>query len=181
MPDVRTAWAPTSWPWGGDWLAAPPGLAADHDLETAVLLSLLTDASAHPDDELPDRSTDRRGWWANLNRPEGYALGSRLWLLTRTVSTDETRQLAEAYTEEALAWLLDADVASRVVVSAAYLDTPPSMLGIAIEITRGTSQRYAWVWDQLAQDGVAPTTVVVTIEVSAMGIRPVVGRLAHAV
>jgi phage gp46-like protein len=186
--DVRTAWAPLTYPWGGDWLIEPPGLATAHNLETAVLLSLLTEASARPDDELPDFgdyasefADNRRGWWANQNRPEGYALGSRLWLLSRTVSTEETRQRAEEICEEALAWMLDDGVAARVTVAAAYLDSPPFTLGVTIELVRGTGERFAWAWDELAQDGLATRTVIITVAVSPTGIRPIVGELPYAV
>jgi hypothetical protein len=44
MADVRTAWSPEMAPLRGDWLLDPPGLAADRDLETAVILSLFTSA-----------------------------------------------------------------------------------------------------------------------------------------
>jgi phage gp46-like protein len=167
MADVRTAWAPETAPLYGDWLVEPPGLAADHDLETAVLLSLFTDASARVDDELPDLTDDRRGWWGNWQAPEGLELGSRLWLLTREKSTDDTRQRAEEYAAEALAWLLDDDpiwgrVAATVDVAAEYLevgDVPPATLALRVRITRadGTvyDRRYAWAWEQLAAEGVA--------------------------
>src|SRR4030095_2838439 len=36
----RTGWPPPLAPLRGDWLVAPPGLATDRDLETAVILSL---------------------------------------------------------------------------------------------------------------------------------------------
>jgi phage gp46-like protein len=165
MADFRTAWAPATYPTGGDWLAAPPGLAADHDLETAVLLSLFTDASAGPDDELPDRTDDRRGWWGNWEAPEELPIGSRLWLLARAASTEETRQRAEEYAAEALAWLLDDDptwgrVAARVDVAAEWLEVgpvPPSTLALQIRITRADGaiydRRYAWAWEQLTREG----------------------------
>jgi len=166
MADVRTAWSPATAPLYGDWLIEPPGLAADHDLESAVLLSLFTDDSAHPDDVIPDGTDDRRGWWGNWERPEAIALGSRLWLLSREKSTDETRRRAEEYAAEALQWLLDDGVAAAVDVAAAYLElgpVPPQTLAMQIAITRadGTvfEKRYAWAWEQLAAAGVATDVV----------------------
>jgi phage gp46-like protein len=166
MADVRTAWSPETAPWWGDWLIAPPGLATDHDLETAVLLSLWTDASALPDDVVPDGTDDRRGWWGNTERPETIALGSRLWLLAREKSTEDTRQRAENYAAEALQWLLDDGVAVRVDVAAEYLEVgpvPPQTLALRIQITRadGTvfDRRYAWAWEQLVAEGVATDAV----------------------
>lgn len=166
MADVRTAWSPLTAPLRGDWLIEPPGLAADHDLETAVLLSLFTDDSAHVDDVIPDGADDRRGWWGNWERPEAGALGSRLWLLSREKSTDDVRRRAEEYAAEALQWLLDDGVAASVDVVATYLEigpVPPQTLAVQIAITRsdGTvfDRRYAWAWEQLAAEGVATDVV----------------------
>lgn len=160
MADVRTAWAPESWPYGGDWLVAPPGLAADHDLETAVVLSLFSDALARDDDELPDLTSDRRGWWGDWESPELLAIGSRLWLLARAKATEETRRQAEGYAAEALQWLLDDGVAARVDVEADWLEAggvPPATLALLVRIVRadGTvyDRRYAWAWEQLTVEG----------------------------
>lgn len=171
MPaDVRTVWAPETAPYSGDWLLDPPGLATDHNLETAVLLSLFTDAAARQDDVIPDGTDDRRGWWGDWQAPEGIELGSRLWLLAREKSTEETRQRAEEIAAEALAWMLDEDpinpqwgrVAARVDVEASYLETgsvPPSTLALRVQITRrdGTvyDERFAWAWIELAAQGTA--------------------------
>jgi phage gp46-like protein len=166
MADVRTAWSPATAPFWGDWVIEPPGLATDHDLESAVLLSLFTDASALVDDVIPDGTDDRRGWWANWERPEAIVLGSRLWLLGREKSTEETRRRAEEYAAEALQWLLDDGVAAAVDVAAAYLEVgpvPPSTLALQIAITRadGTvyEKRYAWAWEQLLVEGIATDVV----------------------
>jgi phage gp46-like protein len=171
MADVRTAWSPATAPLRGDWLIEPPGLATDHNLETAVLLSLWTDASAHPDDDIPDGTDDRRGWWGNWESPEELMLGSRLWLLERAKSTEDTRRRAEEYAAEALAWMLDDDprwgrVAARVDVGAEYREVgpvPPTTLFLRIRITRddGTvyAQRFAWAWTELTVEGVAMDAV----------------------
>jgi phage gp46-like protein len=174
MPaDFRTAWSPAAAPYRGDWLLDPPGLAAEHNLETAVLLSLWTDASAHPDDVIPDGTDDRRGWWGNWQRPEAIPLGSRLWLLDREKSTEDTRRRAEEYAAEALQWLLDDDpagvwgrVAARVDVAAEYRElgpVPPATLVLQIQIPRldGTvyDRRFGWAWDELAAQGVATDAV----------------------
>jgi phage gp46-like protein len=160
MADVRTAWAPETNPWGGDWLLDPPGLAADRDLESAVILSLFTDASAREDDVIPDLSDDRRGWWGNWEAPEALELGSRLWLLAREKSTEETRRRAEEYAAEALQWLLEDGVAARVDVEADYLElgpVPPSTLALLVRIVRDDGsvyeRHYAWAWEQLIAEG----------------------------
>lgn len=162
MADVRTAWNPETAPYAADWLMDPPGLEADRDLETSVIISLMTDASAKPDDVIPDGTDDRRGWWGDTGPvgdqptpPEG-PLGSRLWLLAREKSTETTRRRAEVYAAEALRWMMTDGVAARVDVQAAWLDAPgipPGFLGLRIRILRqdGTlyDMRYAWAWEQL--------------------------------
>jgi phage gp46-like protein len=160
MADVRTAWSPDTAPCRGDWLIDPPGLATDRDLETAVILSLFTDALAREDDVIPDLTDDRRGWWGNWESPEALELGSRLWLLSREKSTEETRRRAEEYAAEALAWLLTDGVAARVDVEADYLEVgpvPPMTLALRIRIVRDDGsvyeRRYAWAWEQLIAEG----------------------------
>src|SRR5262249_44209057 len=162
MPDFRTAWNPETAPWAADGLMDPPGLETDRDLETAVILSLFTDATAKPDDVIPDGSDDRRGWWGDTGAvgdqdtpPEG-PLGSRLWLLGREKATEATRQRADQYAAEALRWLTADGVAARVDVRAEWLDPvgfPPGTLGLRVRILRqdGTvyDARYAWAWSQL--------------------------------
>ena len=164
MADVRTAWGLETNAIGGDWLVAPPGLAADRDLETAVILSLFTDASARADDVLPDLTDDRRGWWGNWQSPERLELGSRLWLLSREKSTEDVRRRAEGYAAEALQWLLDDGVAARVDVGASWRESPPeppATLALRVRIVRDDGsiydRRYAWAWAALLQgDGDTP-------------------------
>ena len=119
MPDIRTVWDPSLST--GDWLIDPPALAEGNDLETAVLLSLFSDARAADDDRLPGPSDDRRGWWAG-------PMGSRFWLLVREVASNEVRLRAEDYCREALAWTLEDEVADQIDVAAAYA-LPPAELG----------------------------------------------------
>jgi phage gp46-like protein len=66
----------------GDLVLAPPDLATDDGLTTAVLISIFTDRQAEPDDTLPDDvvnlsgavvsrgSGDRRGWWGDWYSPD---------------------------------------------------------------------------------------------------------------
>src|SRR5262249_9335420 len=138
------------------------GLETDRDLETTIIISLFTDALAHPDDVIPDGSDDRRGWWGDTGAvgdqdapPEG-PLGSRLWLLSREKATESTRQRAQQYAAQALAWMPMDGVAARVDVKAEWLDPvgfPPGYLGLTIRILRGDgtvyNARYAWAWEQL--------------------------------
>lgn len=139
-----------------DWVLTGHQLNAEHGLQTAIALSLFTDARALDGDVIPDGTGDRRGWWGDMVPPAGAAadtpwrLGSRLWLLSREKQTAETARRAEDYCREALDWLTRLGVAARVEVQAAWQAT--GQLGITIAVTRpsGTPERFGWLWD--AQD-----------------------------
>lgn len=102
-----------------------PDLLADDGLNTAIILSLLTDRVAAPGDILPDpASLDRRGWWADAFLPpvggKPDFMGSRLWLLRRAVQNNETLIRAKHYAAEALQWLLDDGVAGALDITPSY-------------------------------------------------------------
>ena len=109
-------------------LNASGALADDDGLETSVLLSLFLDARARPDDGAEGH---RRGWVGDAFTPEDRQ-GSRLWLLKREKQTEETRRRAEDYANEALAWLVEAGLATSVSVSAAWVAR--GVLGLAVSI-----------------------------------------------
>ena len=76
-----------------DWSLLPDGtLDTTLALATAVYVAFCTDGLAQESDVLPDpRSTDRRGWWGDLDAAQiwgGWPIGSRFWLLSRTKITD---------------------------------------------------------------------------------------------
>ena len=71
-----------------DWSLLSNGTLDDSEaLATAVIVALGTDRLATRDDILPDPdSTDRRGWWGDLDTEliwNGWPIGTRLWLLKR--------------------------------------------------------------------------------------------------
>ena len=125
-------------------------IASEKGLSTAVILSLFTDRRAEPDDFLPGDDDDRRGWWADeLLAPDGDPIGSRLWLLDRSVELAEVALRAEEYAREALAWMLPDRVAGRIDVS---VETANNELALVVTIERPgedpVSFRFARVWDQ---------------------------------
>lgn len=93
------------------------------ELATAVRVALGTDALAGKNDVLPDPdSTDRRGWWGDLDAEEiwnGWPIGCKNWLLTRTKITGEfsvegsTLQRARQYTLDALSPFVQKRIASN--------------------------------------------------------------------
>lgn len=121
-------------------------LAADHDIKTAVLISLFTDRRAEDDDPLPNPGGSKRGWWGDAFADRH--IGSRLWLLGREKQLREVVNRAREYAEEALAWLVEDEVASRVQVAASI--AAPGWLALEIVVERETSAPakfkfdYAW-------------------------------------
>ncbi|HHX4055422.1 TPA: phage head spike fiber domain-containing protein [Burkholderia contaminans] len=95
--------------WSGSYYATTLGnggyLDTGDDLSTAILISLFSDRQAAPDDEIPDGTTNPRGWWGDLD--SSTQIGSRLWLLSRAKQTTETLKRANDYIAEALQWLID--------------------------------------------------------------------------
>lgn len=115
MTDLRTIFIDMDQ--GADLALETFALASDDGLETAVVLSLFTDARARDDDTLPAGQTDRRGWWAAaFPAVAGDRFGSRLWLLRRSKQLQESLIVAREYAEEALAWLVEDGAASKVEV-----------------------------------------------------------------
>ena len=147
LADLALEWANGA----ADLVMIDGDLASDAGMRTAVLLSLFTDRRAEPDDKPPSGDpNDRRGWWADEFAPvEGDRIGSRLWLLDRSKRTDETGRLAEEYSREALAWMLE----DRVVAS---IDVEIEMTekALLIGVTLGRPGRdpvafkFARVWTQ---------------------------------
>ena len=86
-------------------------------LRRSVTISLFTWRRAGPDDVVDD--SDRKGWWGDsVPSVAGDKIGSRLWLLQRRTLVADTLKDAEAYAEEALAWLIDDGVVTSVTVTA---------------------------------------------------------------
>lgn len=104
-------------------------LATDDGLHAAVLYSLFTDKRAGTDDDIPDATDDPRGHWADSVL--GESEGSHLWLLTREKQTQQTLNRAEGYARDSLLWLIDDVQATRIEVLGEWL-----RLGVmALQIT----------------------------------------------
>jgi phage gp46-like protein len=132
----------------GDLDIAGGDLVSDGSLTTAVVLSLFLDARAKDDDEIPDGSSDRRGWWADAyagQLPDSF--GSRLWLLHREKQLASVLARAKEYAEEALAWLVKDGVAQSVQVTA---DIPrQGVLGLLVVIERPDGSRLEYLFNNL--------------------------------
>lgn len=95
------------------------GLRARAPLHTAILLCLMSDRRAEPNDFIPDGSGDPRGWPGDAIDSSIAPLGSRLWQLRRRELTAAVADLAAVFAREALQTLLDQKAAAAVDVSAA--------------------------------------------------------------
>ena len=150
MTDIRTVFI--SMDSGADLALESFALAADNGLETAVILSLFSDARALDDDILPAGQTDRRGWWGDAYPVvEGDSHGSRLWLLRRSKQLQQALTDAKQIAEEALAWLVTDGAASSVAVETFI--ARDEVMGMIVQIFRpdGTAVpiRFETLWDAM--------------------------------
>lgn len=164
LADLALVWSSASG--DADLTLIDSDLASDRGLMTAVLLSLFTDRRAEPDDVPPSGDpTDRRGSWTDeFAEVEGDLIGSRLWLLARSPRTNETVLRAKEYIREALAWMLEDRVVSRVEPIAEITAkpmvfdgevVPAGSLLIGAELHRPArdpvSFRFAHTWEHLQE------------------------------
>jgi phage gp46-like protein len=132
---------------GGDIVLAGQDLARDDGLESAVLVSLFTDRRASPEQiRRGEDAADLRGWWGDFNPPaDGDKTGSLLWLLRREKQTRETLARARQYAEQALAWMIEDRVATRVTVNTEY--GAPGVMHIEAVIERPNAARLRYRYD----------------------------------
>ncbi len=107
----------------------------DDGFETAIYISLFTDLRADDDDDIPDNTGDRRGWWANSLFQANDRLGSKLWLLSREKTTAEALARAKSYSLEALAWLKKDGAVNDIKV--AVERAPGNLMMITVSVYKG--------------------------------------------
>src|SRR5262245_55152284 len=169
MPDVRLVQL-SEFPYqteeSVDWLLLDNGtLDNTESLATAVIVALGTDRLAEREDILPDPdSTDRRGWWGDLEADSiwhGWPIGCRLWLLKRDkivgpgAFQGATVVRVEHYIREALQPFLDLRIASRIEIRAEQVDR--QRIDALIRLYRGpelaVDLRYQVLWDDIIPQG----------------------------
>lgn len=113
-------------------------LVRENGLLTAVYMSIFTDRRASVDDTLPDPgNTDRRGWWGDqVVVEEGDEIGSKLWLLSRSKTDQDTIIKAEAFIKESLEWMIEDEVAAKTEVVVERITRPDfsATLGVSVKI-----------------------------------------------
>jgi phage gp46-like protein len=152
-----------------DWLLRPDGTLDDTDpLATAVIVALGTDALAATSDILPDPdSTDRAGWWGNLDAGEiwdGWDIGCLLWLLKRdkivgpSAWQGATVARVENYIRAAIQPFIDRRIASSmdVWVNRSGRD----QIDALVRLYRGpqlvVDLRYQVLWEDIAAQVISP-------------------------
>lgn len=125
-------------------------LESELGLETAVIISLFTDARVL-ETELPRGESDRGGWFGDLiSEFPNDRIGSKLWLLNRAANKSETRNKAEQYAREALDWLIVDGVAETLNVRALLVNR--EIIQLEISITKPNERakffwRYQLLWE----------------------------------
>jgi phage gp46-like protein len=155
----------------GDWEAALPtepsnhgGLRARAPLQTAILLCLMSDRRAQPNDFIPDGSGDPRGWPGDGVDPSLAPLGSRLWELRRRELTDEVANLAEIFAREALQTLIDQgavasiDVTAVAVLALGRLELDVSVFRRDSALAAAMNFWIVWSMSSSIYDPLAPVT-----------------------
>jgi phage gp46-like protein len=143
-----------------DWnLLADGTLDETEALATAVVVALGTDALADVSDVLPDPdSTDRMGWWGNLDAGEiwnAWDLGCLLWLHKRDKITPSqsmygaTVQRVEYHIRSALQPFVDQRICSSydVWVERTARDTISALIRIYRGPTLEVNLRYQILWE----------------------------------
>lgn len=141
----------------GDFELDNGDLLREEGLETAVRISLFTDARADEFDDLDDPN-DKRGWWGDqLSEYEEDKIGSKLWLLKRSKTTQDVVSKAKIYALEALEWMVEDEVASNIdVITEAIGEPSEKILAMAVMIKKFDNTIEVFKFDDLwnAQLGV---------------------------
>jgi phage gp46-like protein len=153
MGDIRIIWDRATG--SGDFAMSGSDLATGFELETAVLISLFTDAEADPGD-ITLGDTDPRGWWADIySALEDPALptisndriGSKLWQVFNMPRSQPTLNWMASEIRKSLNWMLVDGVASSIDVWPRFAGQ--GGVGAAIRIfSNGVPTLYDYAWAQ---------------------------------
>ena len=138
MSDVALQWTGEF----ADMFVDGADVAANADgLQTAILVSLFTDARV-PADDLPEGETERRGWWGDQLGDGADEYGSKLWLLRRRKRERDIPAQAAAYAREALQWMVEDDVAVKVTADAEWAGLDELRLRVVVSLPEGSDREF---------------------------------------
>lgn len=147
-----------------DWATTPAGLIDETmELASAVLIALGTDATAGPNDKLPDpRSNDRRGWWGDMNADViwgAWPVGSKLWLLQRdkivgsAAQQGATTTRVSNYISAAIQPFVDNGICSKFTIDKILVDPDQKRIDAVFTMYRGplsaVQLTYQPLWHQI--------------------------------
>jgi len=128
------------------------GTSDDDQLYQMVLCCLFSDARADDDADIPDGTSNRRGWWGDHYGDEDDRSGSLLWTLDRDTLDEQTALDAKGHAEDALQVLVDDEVVSGFTVTTERGGR--NRLSMAIEIQRTgeppVSIRFDDLWEAIS-------------------------------
>lgn len=124
-------------------------LVREDGLESAVLISLFSDARVSSDEA--DDPEDLRGWWGDLTT-EDDQIGSKLWLLQRSKTVKDNLTKARRYIEQALQWMIDDGVAIKIEAETFRFGDPGNDgLGFRVAIYKQSGEvvafKYSDAWE----------------------------------
>lgn len=117
-------------------------------LYRALMISLFTWRRKNDGDD-----TDHPyGWWGD-SYPSiaNDKIGSRLYLLSRTKLTNQTANFAKIYIKEALQWMIDDGIASRIDIAVTRTDLTQLAATINIYQKDGTNEEFKFdnLWSDI--------------------------------
>ncbi len=128
----------------GDIIIGDNGIETDDGLRTAVEVAIFTDRTADAGDEIPDGSTNRRGFWADILDANGFQLGSRQWLLENAKATMSNRQRARKYIAEAMQPLVKIGAVLRAEARGVFLTQHQDVIAIEIRLLKPAEPAPVW-------------------------------------
>lgn len=119
----------------------------DPGLETPAFISIFSDRRV-PLEELPQFTTNQRGWWADLiSEPTDDLIGSRLWTVERAKTNQQTAIKIEQAIKEGLQWMIDDGIAESITVSSEIIDREVITGKAEILKPEGTEIPFNFKWD----------------------------------
>lgn len=102
--------------------------------ETALAMSLFCERRAD-ESEVPVVE-NRRGWWGNEVGPEGFEIGSKLWLLDQARRNQQALNKSEDYSRESTEWFITDGYLVNIDTSARFIENG---LDLKIDFNRSNS------------------------------------------
>ena len=128
-----------------DLMVVDSQLESTAGMETALIVSLFTDARASADNVATPQN--RRGWVGNiLTTNIGRSLGSVLWVYEQSRITQNILNQIKVAAQESLDWLVEDNIAKTVLVSIQEVRTRGIVIEINIQTPQGKNQRYSAIW-----------------------------------